>query len=71
MLIAIIDVWRNAPEPSTYKWGWSLVALLGQLTLPGWQLSDGWYAAIPLGALAYLVLARSGPVRRLASNETR
>lgn len=61
---ALVDVWRRSDEPIPFKWGWSLLALGGQFTAPGWRFADGWYAAIPLGAIAYLTLARSGPLRR-------
>lgn len=60
---AVFDIWRSE-RLRQWKVGWTIVALAGQLTLPGWRLTNGWYAAVPLGALAYLALSQHGPLRR-------
>ena len=64
VVYALFDIWRNAEEPSAYKWGWSLVAVGGVLSLAAWRVGSGWFVGLPVGALAYLLLARSGPLRR-------
>lgn len=66
VVVAVLDIWRSG-DHQQWKIGWSLVAVAGQLTLPGWRLANGWYAAIPLGALAYLALSQRGPLRRSRS----
>ncbi len=65
---ALVDIWRWSEEPTLARWGWSIAALVGQFTLPGWRLGNGWYAAIPIGAVIFLTLARSGPLRRAGSS---
>lgn len=50
------------------KVGWQLA--IGGLTVgPLVSLGDGWFLSFPLGALAYLLLAKHGPVRRRSTTE--
>jgi hypothetical protein len=60
---ALVDI-RRAEQLWQWKAGWTIVALSGQVPLPSWRLAGGWYVAVPLGAVAYLVLSREGPLRR-------
>lgn len=63
LVLASVDLWRSHVYSTADKVGWQLV--IGGLSLgPLVSLGDGWFLGFPLGALAYLLLAKHGPVRR-------
>lgn len=60
---ASVDLWRNHAYSTAERIGWQLV--IGGLSLGSLvSLGDDWSLGFPLGALAYLVVASNGPVRR-------
>jgi hypothetical protein len=68
LVFASVDLWRNHGYSTADKVGWQLV--VGGLSLgPLVSLGDGWFLSFPLGALAYLLLAKHGPVRRRSTTE--
>jgi hypothetical protein len=68
LLWTSVDLWRNHAYSTADKVGWQLV--IGGLSLgPLVSLGDGWILGFPLGALAYLLLAKHGPVRRRSTTE--
>jgi hypothetical protein len=63
LVFASVDLWRNHAYSTADKVGWQLV--VGGLSVgPLVSLGDGWFLGFPLGASAYLFLAKHGPVRR-------
>lgn len=58
-----VDLWRNDAYTTSNKIGWQLV-IGGLVVGPLVSFGDGWFIGFPLGALAYVLLAEHGPVRR-------
>jgi hypothetical protein len=70
LVFTSVDLWRNHAYSTSDRVGWQLV--IGGLSLgPLVGLDDGWFLGFPLGASAYLLLAKHGPVRRRSTTARR